>query len=152
MLFSALFFYGCAPKTTSGVMPLRKGNVTGNWVLNNITYEGIAESAVKTLFTDASPRCFLGSSWSLTNSGNGAYSLPGGTDCTQKTQTIYWSVSIPDETFQFKRLNAGEKAKDVTEGYRLILAAADGQTLTLKSPVEVSGGAAYIVLHFAKAQ
>lgn len=152
LLVSTMVLYSCSPKTTSGTVALRKGNVTGNWVLNDISYEGIVESAVKTLFTEAAPKCFLGSSWSFTNSGNGSYTLPGGMSCEQKTQAIYWSVSPADETFQFKKLNEGEKARNVTEGYRLILSAADGQMLTLKSPVEVANGSAYIVLHFTKAQ
>lgn len=152
MMVLSVLLYSCSPKMTNGTVPLRKGNITGNWVLNNITYEGITESAVKTLFTEAAPKCFIGSKWSLTNSGNGSYTLPGGMSCEQKTQAIYWSVSPADETFQFKKLNEGEKARNVLEGYRLVLAAADGEMLTLKSPVEKAGGSAYIVLHFTKAQ
>lgn len=150
LLGAAILLYSCSPKTTNGTVPLRKGNVTGNWLLNDITYEGIAESAIKTMFTDASPKCFVGSTWALTNSGNGSYTLPGGMGCEPKTQAIYWSVSAVDETFQFKKLNDGEKARNVTDGYRLVLSAADGQMMTLKSPVEVAGGSAYIVLHFTK--
>ncbi|RYG00933.1 MAG: hypothetical protein EOO07_34830 [Chitinophagaceae bacterium] len=65
-------------------------------------------------------------------------------------QIIFWSVSPADETFQFKKLMEGQKAKDVTDGYRLVLSEATGSVLTLKTPIEVGSGAAYAVLHFTK--
>ncbi|MGH2624744.1 MAG: lipocalin family protein, partial [Sphingobacterium sp.] len=55
-----------------------------------------------------------------------------------------WSIYKPENggesQFQFKKLYPGEKAKNITEGYRLDLAYADEQTLTLHMPVNVDGG------------
>lgn len=153
----ALFFVSlvvlesCSPKTTTGTAAVRKGNVTGNWVLNNISFEGIPDVAIKGLFGENSYRCFIGSTWNLTNSGNGSYILPTSANCGAKTQDIFWSVSPADETFQFKKLYEGEKAKNVAEGYRLVLTSADDNTMTLKSPVEYSGNTAYVVLNYVKA-
>ena len=130
---------------------LKRGNVSGNWVLNDITFEGVPAANVKSLFNEASYKCFIGSTWRLTNSGNGSYLLPGTADCPSRTQNIFWSVSTGDETFQFKKLNEGDKAKNVTEGYRRILSSATGNTLTLRSPVDYGSSAAYIVLNYTKA-
>ncbi|SDL48328.1 lipocalin family protein [Pedobacter antarcticus] len=138
-------------KNASAGASLKRGNVTGNWVLNDITFEGVPAANVKSLFNEASYKCFIGSTWRLTNSGNGSYMLPGTTDCPSRTQDIFWSVSTADETFQFKKLNEGDKAKNVTEGYRLILSHADDNNLTLKSPVEYGSSSAYIVLNYTKA-
>lgn len=138
-------------KSASGGVSLKRGNVTGNWVLNDITFEGVPAGNVKSLFNEASYKCFVGSTWRLTNSGNGSYMLPGTTDCPSRTQDIFWSVSPADETFQFKKLNEGDKAKNITEGYRLILSGADSNRMTLRSPVEYGKSAAYIVLNFTKA-
>jgi hypothetical protein len=146
-----VLFQSCSPKTSTGAVALRKGNITGNWVLNNVTFEGVPDVAVKSLFGESSYRCFVGSTWRLTNSGKGSYSLPSSAACSAKTQDIFWSVSTADETFQFKKLYEGEKAKNVAEGYRLVLAAADGSILTVKSPIEYSGKTAYAVLNFVKA-
>ena len=136
--------------TTAGAN-LRRGAVTGNWVLSNISFEGVPAANVRSLFNEASYKCFIGSSWSFTNSGNGSYTLPGTVDCPARTQDIFWSVSVADETFQFKKLNEGDKAKNVTDGYRLIYSSATSDNLVLKSPVDYGNGSANIVLNFTKA-
>ena len=156
-LLAALFcttiivLQSCSPKTTNGAVALKKGNVTGNWVLNDITFDGIPEVAVKSFLGESSYKCFLGSTWNLTNSGNGSYSLPTSTSCSAYTQDIFWSVSTADETFQFKKLNENDKAKNITDGYRLMLSATDGNMMTIKSPIEYGNKTAYVVLHFVKA-
>ena len=147
---SLMVLQSCSPKGAA-TQSLKRGNVTGNWTLNDITFEGLPESAVKTLFDESSYKCFEGSTWSLTNSGNGSYTLPGGADCAAKTQTIFWSVSPADQTFQFKKIFEGDKAKNVTSGYRSVLSATDGDTMVIKSPVDYGTSPAYIVLNFTKA-
>jgi hypothetical protein len=138
-------------KNGSATTTLKRGNVSGNWVLSDITFEGVPAASVKSLFNEASYKCFIGSTWNLTNSGNGTYMLPGTAECPARTQDIFWSVSTADETFQFKKLNEGDKAKNVTDGYRLMLSTATGDNLILKSPVEYGSSPAYIVLNFSKA-
>ncbi len=150
-LTSLVVLESCSPKTTTGAPAVRRGNVTGNWTLNNITFEGIPDVAVRSFLGETSYKCFVGSSWRLTNSGNGSYALPASASCGAKTQNIFWSVSTADETFQFKKLYEGEKAKNVTEGYRLVLTSADDNTMTVKSPIEYSGKTAYVVMNFVKA-
>lgn len=147
---SLIVLQSCAPKTTSGAVATKRGDVTGNWVLNDITFDGIPDVAVKSFLGETSYKCFIGSTWNLTNSGNGSYSLPSSTTCAAKTQTIFWSVSPADETFQFKKIYEGEKAKNVTEGYRMLLSSSDGNTMVIKSPIEYGNRTAYVVLNFAK--
>ena len=147
---SLMVLQSCSPKTGTTVA-LKRGNVTGNWVLNDITFEGLPQSAVKSLFDDGPYTCFVGSTWSLTNSGNGSYTLPGGAACAAKTQTIFWSASPADQTFQFKKIFEGDKAKNVTSGYRMVLTATDGDTMVIKVPVDNGNSPAYIVLNFTKA-
>ncbi|WP_432711637.1 hypothetical protein [Pedobacter sp.] len=138
-------------KSGSGSASLKRGNVSGTWVLNNVTFEGIPAIAVKNLFGEASYKCFIGSTWNLTNSGNGSYTLLGGNECAAGTQSIFWSVSTGDETFQFKKLYEGDKAKNVDTGYRLVLSSASGDNLILKSPIEYGSSTAYVVLNYSKA-
>jgi len=151
ILFSALIgLQSCS--STKNAATVKRGNVTGTWVLNNISYEGIPSVAVKSFLGEASANCFNGSTWSLTNSGNGSYILSGGSEgCVAKTQSIFWSASPADQTFQYKKLEDGDKAKNVDQGYRLMLAAANGDTMTLKSPIEYGSSVAYVVLNFSKA-
>ena len=149
---SLMVLQSCSSTKGTAGADLKRGKVTGNWVLNNVTFDGIPSIAVKSFLGETSYKCFEGSTWRLTNSGNGSYMLPGGNGCDAKTQTIFWSVSTADETFQFKKLYEGDKAKNVTEGYRLILSSTTGDNLVLRSPIEYGSKTAYVVLNFSKAQ
>jgi hypothetical protein len=149
-LSAALTFDSCSPKTTTGTVAAKRGDVSGNWVLSTITFEGIPEVAVKSFLGETSYKCFIGSTWNLTNSGNGTYDLPQSDLCSARTQNIFWSVSTADETFQFKRINEGEKPKNITDGYRLMLSSASKDSMVIKSPIQYGSGSAYVVLNFTK--
>ncbi len=152
LAFSAIITLdSCSPKTTSGTVAAKRGDVSGNWVLTTVTFENIPEIAVKSFLGENSYKCFIGSTWNLTNSGNGTYDLPASTTCDAKTQNIFWSVSTADETFQFKKIDEGEKPKNVTDGYRLMLSSASNTNMIIKSPIEYGSGSAYVVLNFTKA-
>ncbi|MES2652124.1 MAG: hypothetical protein V4663_10305 [Bacteroidota bacterium] len=152
LAFSAIITLdSCSPKTTSGTVAAKRGDVSGNWVLTTVTFENIPEIAVKSFLGENSYKCFIGSTWNLTNSGNGTYDLPASTTCDAKTQNIFWSVSTADETFQFKKIDEGEKPKNVTDGYRLMLSSASNTNMIIKSPIEYGSGSAFVVLNFTKA-
>ncbi len=146
-----LILQSCSSTKNANSANLSRGKITGDWVLNNVTFEGVPAIAVRSLFDEASYKCFVGSTWKLTNSGNGSYTLPGGEGCAAVTQSIFWSAATADETFQFKKIFEGEKAKNVNSGYRLVLSATTGDNLVLKSPIQYGNGTAYVVLNFTKA-
>lgn len=129
----------------------KKADVTGSWNLNNITFEGIPAESIRSLFGEPSYKCFAGSTWNFPNSGNGTYVLTGTGECASKTQNIVWSVKPENGTFQFKKLNEGDKAKNIDEGYVLSLTSVSTSGLTLKSPVTFGSTTAYVVLNFLKA-
>jgi len=134
----------------TGASNVSRGKFTGNWTISSVNYEGIVQQAVQNVFDQAPPQAFVGSTWKLTNSGNGTYTLQDGT-----SQTIFWSVNNStgsDQLFQFKKLFEGDKAQKVTQGYQLIVAANDGTSMTLKSPVALGNKTAYVVYTFAKTQ
>lgn len=132
----------------TGVSNVGRGKFTGTWTLNNVSYDGLVESAVSNVFDQAKPSAFVGSTWKLTNSGNGIYTLNNGT-----SQTIYWSVNNSDpngQMFQFKKIYEGDKAKNVQQGYQLMVSSNDGNNMILKSPVSIGNGTGYIVYSFSK--
>ena len=134
----------------TGASNVSRGKFTGTWTISSVNYEGIVQQAVQNVFDQAPPQAFVGSTWKLTNSGNGTYTLQDGT-----SQTIFWSVNNStgsNQLFQFKKLFEGDKAQKVTQGYQLIVAANDGTTMTLKSPVALGDKTAYVVYTFAKTQ
>jgi hypothetical protein len=142
----------CSPSKNAitGASNVSRGKFTGTWTVTNVSYDGILPQAVQNVFDQAPPADFVGSTWKLTNSGNGIYTLSNGT-----SQTIFWSVNNgagSSQLFQFKKLYQGDKAQKVQEGYQLVIAGNDGNTMTLKSPIALGDKTAYIVYSFAKAQ
>jgi PBP1b-binding outer membrane lipoprotein LpoB len=151
LIIAAVAFVISSCSTPQGAVstaPASRGKFTGTWTITNITYAGILESAVQNVFDQSRPATFRGSTWNLTNSGNGQYTLTSGV-----SQTIFWSVNNTDpngQIFQFKKIFEGDKAKNVTAGYQLYVAGNDGNSMTLKSPVSVGSGTAYIIYTFSK--
>lgn len=132
----------------TGTANVGRGKFTGTWTLNNVSYEGLVESAVSNVFDQARPSAFVGSTWKLTNSGNGVYALNNGT-----SQTIFWSINNTGgngQMFQFKKIYEGDKAKNVQQGYQLLVSSNDGSNMVLRSPVSIGSGTGYVVYSFSK--
>jgi hypothetical protein len=148
-ILSLIFlFAACSTPQNATTTNVSRGKFTGTWTLNNVSYQGLVQGAVQNVFDQAAPEAFVGSTWKLTNSGNGVYTLSNGT-----AQTIFWSVYNGGTTgtqFQFKKIYQGDKPKNVAEGYRLDIASNDGNAMVLKSPVEVGGSTGYIIYSFTK--
>ncbi|OKS88414.1 hypothetical protein [Mucilaginibacter polytrichastri] len=118
----------------------------GTWTLTDVGYQNLVEGAVQTIFDQGPPASFIGSTWSFTNSGNGSYTLSSGT-----SQKIFWSLN--GDTFQFKKIFEGDKAKNVAEGYQLAIVSNDGSNMKIKAPVGIgSTGTGYVVYTFAKSK
>ncbi|WP_184543894.1 hypothetical protein [Mucilaginibacter sp. FT3.2] len=148
-ILSLIFlFAACSTPQNTTTTNVSRGKFTGTWTLNNVSYDGLVQNAVQNVFDQAAPEAFVGSTWKLTNSGNGIYTLANGV-----SQTIFWSVYNGGTTgtqFQFKKLYQGDKAKNVAEGYRLDIASNDGATMVLKSAVAVGNSTGYIIYSFTK--
>jgi hypothetical protein len=148
ILSIVFLFAACSTPQNATSTNVSRGKFTGTWTLNNVSYQGLVQNAVQNVFDQAAPETFVGSTWKLTNSGNGIYTLANGT-----SQTIFWSVYNGGTTgtqFQFKKIYEGDKAKNVQEGYRLDISSNDGSTMVLKSPVQVGGSTGYIIYSFTK--
>ena len=136
-----------------------RNGVKGTWVLNSVTRQDIPQSyTIKNIFDEAPVDCFIGSIWNLpTGNYKGSISFnASGTLCANgAVRTIIWSIFNPtnggEPEFQFKKLYAGDKATNVTTGYRLGLSFADGQTLTMKMPVPLDNGSTgYLIFNFSR--
>src|SRR5689334_19944023 len=140
VLAIAVIFSACSgiKKLPAAATGATRARFVGTWTLNTINYEGIVRGAVQTVFDQASPDAFNGSIWELTNSGNGRYTLSSGA-----SQTIFWSIvndkASGNSSFQFKKIYQGDAPKKVTEGYSLLVDNNDGNTMTLRSPIDLGG-------------
>lgn len=163
-LLPVLLFFACSSSkqaTSSPDSPSAsqwKRGVKGQWVLNSVEKHNFPNgTSVKRIFDEAPIDCFIGSTWNLIANGNGSitFAADGELCAPGATRGIFWSVYKPENggepQFQFKKLYPGEKAKEVTEGYRLDLAYADEQALTLNMPVNVDGNSdAFLEFKFSK--
>ncbi len=113
-----------------------KGNLSGSWVISDIQVDVPNDYKVVNVFDEAPYQDFKGSVWNLVRNGKGSFTLANG-----KKEDIYWSINGKgvDANFQFKKLN-GEKAKDVTEGYRLPVVSVSEQQFVVNSPVLLADG------------
>jgi len=138
-----------------------RSGLKGKWVLNSVDREDIpAVYTIKNIFDEAPVDCFLGSVWTLPG-GNYRGSIEfnaSGTLCADgAVRTIVWSVydnkndNLQPE-FQFKKIYAGETAKNVTSGYRLDLSYSDGQSLVMRMPIPLDNGTGNLVLNFSRVQ
>lgn len=153
VLIIAVAFSACSGmKNSSGTVS--RGQISGNWGITSVTLEGLLPGSVQSVFGTAPYKCFESSVWALTNSGNGTFMINNPqTGCPVGTkQSIYWSFSkgANGPEFQFKKLYDKDKPKNVEEGYRLLVTATTGNTMTLKSPIEYGGKTGYVVYNFVK--
>jgi uncharacterized protein YceK len=148
ILAVAIVLSSCSStKTATTTSNVSHGRVSGTWMVSNISYEGIIENNVQTIFDLAPPTAFQNSTWTLTGSGNGTIALTNGT-----VQPIYWSLNEAQSpaSFQFKKVNSGEKARNVTTGYSMDVSSADANNVVLRLPVDTGGTRAYIILNMTK--
>jgi len=126
-----------------------RSKFVGTWTVNNVGFENMVGNAVTKVFDQAPPKDFIGSTWILTNSGNGLYTLTNGT-----SQSIYWSYYNPgngvEPAFQFKKVYQGDQAKNIGDGYRLSISSNDGATMVLKTPISLGSSIGYVVYTFTK--
>lgn len=151
-LLASLFTISC--KTQSGAatntnVSASKGSVKGNWVITDISFEGIPQHSKVTVFDQASFSCFKGSQWVFPNNEtNGSYTLTNTDDgCSTASQPIVWSIYKAGgvEMLQFKKIGGGVKAKNVAEGYRLEISSLDKTIMVWRQTVNYEDKTGYII-------
>ncbi|QQL48959.1 hypothetical protein [Mucilaginibacter ginkgonis] len=145
LLAVTLAFTACGPTKTVVNGGSTRNHFVGTFTVTNVTYEGLVQGSVSSVFDQAPPQDFVGSTWQLTNSGNGIYTLNSGA-----SQTIYWSLNDDNQTFQFKKIYQGDKAKNVTAGYQLVISANNASSFILKTPVSIGNSTGFVVYNFVR--
>ncbi len=142
-----LVIASCGAGKNATDMKAKTGNLNGTWTVSNIAVDLPEGFNVTNVFDEGPYQDFQGSTWNLTKSGKGSYTLASG-----KRQDIFWTVfgKDPGAQFQFKKLD-GEKAKNVDEGYRMDLENITANSFMTRSPIDVGDGkTGYITYTFSK--
>jgi hypothetical protein len=149
--FAAVYLTACSTSNTAvnTQQQVSRSDVSGKWTVNNVSLDGFpAGYSVRNVFDMADYRDFEKSNWIVKGNGTGSVSLANGA-----VQPIYWSVNKSGavNTFQFKKLADGQKAKNVSTGYSLEFGDVSKGSAVFKTPVSIPGGqTAYINFSFVK--
>jgi len=125
------FVISCSSSKNATNLTPTNSHLAGKWTISNIAVDVPSGFKVTNVFDEAPYADFKGSTWDLIRNGNGSFTLTNGTK-----ENIYWSINGKGNNaqFQFKKLN-GEKARNVTEGYRLALGPISSNSFTAKSTI-----------------
>lgn len=120
----------------------------GDWEMTSVNYD--KGYIVKPFDEGADAQCFVGSHWKLIpNNNTGSYTLDGDGACPSLTQPINFHVENGD-TFKFKKLQEGVKAKAVVSGYALRLINQTTDQFSLEQNIPVDGRNLRVVYNFQR--
>lgn len=120
----------------------------GDWQITSVDYD--KSFRVKPFDEGADAQCFVGSQWKLIpNNYSGSYTLNGGAGCPSLTQPIKFEV-LQGNTFQFKKIAEGTKAKQNLSGYTLYLVNQDANYFTLEQNIPFEGQTVKVRYNFQK--
>jgi hypothetical protein len=121
----------------------------GDWQIVSVNYD--KQFKVKPFDDGIDAQCFVGSHWRLIpNNWTGAYTVNGGGTCgTGFTQPIKIDVASGN-TFSFKKIADGTKAKQNTAGYTLTLTSQTTDQFSLEQNIPLNGENVRIVYNFER--
>ncbi len=152
MLGTSLFAVSCSSVNNAATSQNQKADflkLKGDWQIVSIDYD--KGYKIKPFDEGADAQCFVGSHWRLIpNNWTGAYTLNGGGSCPAITQPIKFEIKNGD-TFMFKKIAEGTKAKQNTAGYTLTVINRNTDQFSLQQDVPFEGGSVKVVYNFERA-
>ncbi len=141
----ALFVASCKPTMDSR----SQVGLKGSWTLTKVTHIG-GEFVKVYSFNIADASCFQGSQWNfVSNNNTGSLELTQGGNCPSFESNFKWSIT-PSGLFEFKFVDQGEKAKQVTTGYSLEVANQTATSFQLLDKFYANGQAYDVTYHFVR--
>lgn len=120
----------------------------GDWEIVSIDYD--KQYKIKPFDEGADAQCFVGSHWRMIpNNFTGAYTINGGGNCPSVTQPIKFEVK-DGNTFLFKKVMDGTKAKQNTVGYTLSVINQSTDQFSLEQNVPFDGTTIRVVYNFER--
>ncbi|CAA7194661.1 hypothetical protein D1631_14625 [Chryseobacterium nematophagum] len=151
MLGTSLFAVSCSSVNKAATSQNQKSeflSMKGDWEIVSVDYD--KQYKIKPFDEGADAQCFVGSHWKLIpNNYTGAYTLNGGGACPSLTQPIKFEVKNGN-TFMFKKIADGTKAKQNTVGYSLNLISQSNDQFSLEQNVPFEGSTVRVVYNFQK--
>ncbi|MCF2219926.1 lipocalin family protein [Chryseobacterium sp. PS-8] len=152
MLGTSLFAVSCSGVNNAKTAQTQRSEflkMKGDWQIVSVNYD--KNFKVKPFDDGVDAQCFVGSHWRLIpNNWTGAYTLNGGGTCgTGFTQPIKIDV-VSGNTFNFKKIADGTKAKQNTAGYTLTLTNQSTDQFSLEQNIPFDGENVRVVYNFER--
>ncbi|REC47267.1 lipocalin family protein [Chryseobacterium pennipullorum] len=152
MLGTSLFAVSCSSVNNAATSQNQRAEflkLKGDWQIVSVNYD--KGYKIKPFDEGADAQCFVGSHWRLIpNNWTGAYTLNGGGNCPAITQPIKFEIKNGD-TFMFKKIATGTKAKQNTAGYTLTVINQTTDQFSLQQDVQFEGENVKVVYNFERA-
>lgn len=148
LVLAPFFLLACSSAKKVNNISVQKSDYNGTWTITDIKTNVPEGYRISNLFNLAPHTAFVNSEWTLHRNGHGIIKLTNG-----NSQEIYWALNQKDTlpVLQFKKIEAGEKARNVETGYRLTIKDKLPSSFILQMPVPVSNTAdGNILLTFTK--
>ena len=142
-----ILIVSCSSAKNATDLSATNGHLAGTYTITDIQTDIPSGFKITDAFDQAPYENFKGSKWDLVRNGNGSFTMPDGTK-----ENIYWSTNGKGDNaqFQFKKLN-GEKARKVTDGYKLQLQNISSNSFVARSPIDLGNvRTGYITYTFTK--
>ena len=151
LLAVAIFTFACKSQSPVNTKLDNKSEVAlkGNWTISAVTYPG-SEYIKVSSFDIADSKCFVGSTWKFISNNNKGNMALTKTDCPAFASNITWYIN-KDGQFVMKLIDAGVKAKRVTEGVILTVASQTENSFQLIDRINVGGKSVEVVYQFQRA-
>jgi len=151
MIGTSLFAVSCSSVKKAETSQNQRAEylkLKGDWQIVSVDYE--KGFKIKPFDEGADAQCFVGSHWRLIpNNYTGAYTLNGGGACPTLTRPIKFEVK-DGNTFLFKKIAEGTKAKQNTVGYSLTITNQTTDQFSLVQSVPFDGSTVQVVYNFQR--
>lgn len=152
MLGASLFAVSCSGVKNAQTAQSQRSEflkMKGDWQIVSINYD--KQFKIKPFDDGIDAQCFVGSHWRLIpNNWTGAYTVSGGGICGGGyTQPIKIDV-VSGNTFNFKKIAEGTKAKQNTAGYTLTLTNQATDQFSLEQNIPFDGENVRVVYNFER--
>ncbi|WP_346986165.1 hypothetical protein [Chryseobacterium sp. POE27] len=152
MLGASLFAVSCSGVKNAQTAQSQRSEflkMKGDWQIVSINYD--KQFKIKPFDDGIDAQCFVGSHWRLIpNNWTGAYTVSGGGTCGGGyTQPIKIDV-VSGNTFNFKKIADGTKAKQNTAGYTLTLTNQMTDQFSLEQNIPFDGENVRVVYNFER--
>lgn len=127
-------------------------SMRGNWVLSQVSVS--KDFSISQLLGQAPVNCFQGSEWHLVANNHSGYYTLNGMNCPSEQNKISWHMeSDGNNTYLwFKRIDEGQKAKNVKSGYKMRVVSIDEYQAHFSQEVPVNGGGKAVVNYYFNKQ